>query len=134
MKTLRITAEHVKDRAYIGPDVSAWAGHIEIASDLGTVFFAGAVVAYGHIYALTGSGIKAGGDIEAGEEIVVGEEIDSGRSIVAGGKIEAGRNIVAGDGIDTCRNIKAGGEIVAGWGIAVGVGSLLAAGIVIWSL
>ena len=67
---LRITADHVRDGEYIGPDVSDWEGHIEIAANLGTVRFAGAIAATGLICALPGAGIEAGGSIMAGVSII----------------------------------------------------------------
>ena len=75
--TTYITAAHVRDGVYIGPDVSAVVGNIEIAADLGWIKFAGSVVATGRVRALSGSGIEAGGGIEAGWGI------EAGLSVVA---------------------------------------------------
>ena len=81
LPALHITAEHVRDGEYIGPDVSAWMGHIEIAADLGTVRFAGAIAATGRIRAFSGAGIEAGESIKAGGSIEAGESIKAGGSI-----------------------------------------------------
>jgi len=70
MDTLKITVAEVKDGVYIGPDVSAWQGHIEIAAELGRIKFSGAISARGKIFAQAGSGIEAGWGIEAGRGIV----------------------------------------------------------------
>ena len=68
MEILKITAADLdKDGFYIGQaDATNFAGHIEIAADLGWVRFKAALRAAGYIRALAGSGIEAGEGIEAG--------------------------------------------------------------------
>lgn len=60
LPTLHISADHVQGGEYIGPDVSDYEGHIEIAADLGRVRFAGSISVKGRIRALAGEGIEAG--------------------------------------------------------------------------
>ena len=92
MEILKITAADLdKDGFYIGQaDATNFAGHIEIAADLGWVRFKAALRAAGYIRALAGSGIKAGEGIEAGWGIKAGSGIKAGDGIKAGGGIEAG--------------------------------------------
>ena len=72
------------DNIYIGhDDVTAWPGHIEIAADIGTVYFKTDLSATGCIRALSGSDIEAGRDIKAGWGIKAGRDIEAGLSICA---------------------------------------------------
>lgn len=81
LPTHLVTAEQVAAGRYCGPDLSDWAGHIEIAAGLGRVAFPGRLRAAGGIRALVGSGIKAGDGIKAGLGIKAGEGIEAGLSI-----------------------------------------------------
>ena len=71
VETLKITAADLdEDGFYIGQaDATNFAGHIEIAADLGWVRFKAALRAAGYIRALAGSGIEAGLGISAGLSI-----------------------------------------------------------------
>ena len=132
LPTLRITRADIDaDGFYIGEtDVSEkpFPGHIEIASNLGTVRFRFSVQASGRIVALAGSGIVADWNISAGSNIIAdrdvtaGEGITAGSNIIAGDGIKAGRNISAGGGIKAGSGIKAGDGIEAGWDIKAGEG------------
>ena len=78
MNVLKITAEMVKDGAYVGDvDVSEYDGSIEIDAGLGTVRFAGRISAKYNIIAKAGSGIKAGEGIKAGWGIEAGFSISA---------------------------------------------------------
>ena len=66
MKIFKVTAEHLNNGEYNGPDLSVWIGHIEISADLGLVRFNGSLTAAGRIIAEAGSGIEAGEGIKAG--------------------------------------------------------------------
>jgi hypothetical protein len=129
LPTLHITAEHIRDGVYIGPDVSAVVGHIEIAADLGCVQFSSSIVATGRIRALSGSGIEAGLGIKAGLGIEAGLGIKAGWGIEAGLGIKAGLGIRAGLGIEAGSGIKAGWVIEAGSGIEAGLGIEAGSGI-----
>jgi len=61
----------------LGPDVSAFAGHLEIAPYIGIVRFHSALKVSGSIIAGAGSGIEAGHGIEAGWGIKAGFSIRS---------------------------------------------------------
>ena len=118
MEILKITAADLDENGfYIGKaDVPNFAGHVEIAADLGWVRFKAALHAAGYIRALAGSGIEAGLGIDAGEDINAGLGIKAGLGISAGSYIKAGSGIEAGLGIS------AGEDIEAGWGINAGLG------------
>ena len=79
MQTLIITRADLDDtNTYVGAtDVSDFAGHIEIAADLGHVHFTGSLRAAGSVRALAGSGIKAGSGIEAGWGIEAGLSVSA---------------------------------------------------------
>ena len=127
---LRITAEHVRDENYVGPDVSSWAGHIEIASNLGLVRFAN-IAATGSILVLPGSTIEVGGSIKAGDAIKAGGSIEDGYWIEVGDSIKAGWAIKAGD------SIEAGGSIEAALSIRckfLNVRLRIFAGLVSWRM
>ena len=91
MQTLIITRADLDDtNTYVGAtDVSDFAGHIEIAADLGHVHFTGSLRAAGSVRALAGSGIKAGSGIEAGWGIEAGSGIEAGWGIEAGLSVSA---------------------------------------------
>ena len=74
LTTLNITKADLNERnEYIGAtDVSDFAGHIEIAADLGRVKFKASIAVKGRIRALAGSGISAGDGISAGSGISAG--------------------------------------------------------------
>ena len=59
LTTLLITAEHVRDGVYVGPDVSDITGHIEIAADLGWLTFQGGIKASGRIQVRSGALVRA---------------------------------------------------------------------------
>lgn len=124
-QSLRITGEHVRDGQYVGPDVSNWAGSIEIAARLGWVAFRGSIRASGSIRIEAGSGIKAGWGIKAGSGIEAGE------GIKAGWGIEAGEGIEAGSGIEAGWGIKAGFSIICKW---IKVRLRIFAGLCVWRL
>lgn len=106
LPTLRITSAAIgPDRAYLGPSLDGYAGHVEIDADLGLITLA-AIRVKGHIRALSGSGLKTTvGSIEANGFIEAGEpglssflDIKSGNTLYTRGTAAAQRNIdVAGD-------------------------------------
>jgi len=131
MKKHIITKEQLSESGeYIGPDLSAFDGHIEAEKNLGDVRFAQTVSAAGYIYFKAGSGIEAGWGIEAGEGI------EAGRGIKAGSGIEAEWGIKAGSGIKAGEGIKAGGGIEAGLSIVCKwiYGLRIFAGLCLWKI
>ena len=124
MEILKITAADLDENGfYIGKaDVPNFAGHVEIAADLGWVRFKAALRAAGYIRALAGSGIEAGLGISAGEDIEAGWGINAGSYINAGEGIKAGCGIKAGSYINAGSGISAGEDIEAGWDINAGLG------------
>ena len=137
METLKITAADLdEDGFYIGQaDATNFAGHIEIAADLGWVRFKAALRAAGYIRALAGSGIEAGLGISAGEDIEAGWGINAGSYIKAGSGISAGEDIEAGWGINAGLGIKAGLGISAGLSISatfVSTPTRIFAGLCLW--
>jgi hypothetical protein len=97
MNTLTLTAADFTDGQYKN-GVLEYAGHVTLASDLGTVRFTRIAVA-GRLVAQASTGIEAGEDIKAGWGIKAGEGIEAGWGIKAGEGIEAGWGIKAGEGI-----------------------------------
>ena len=91
LTTLNITKADLNERnEYIGAtDVSDFAGHIEIAADLGRVKFKASIAVKGRIRALAGSGISAGDGISAGSGISAGDGISAGSGISAGLSVAA---------------------------------------------
>ena len=81
MDTITVSAANVVDGTYTGPDVSAFAGHLEIAPYIGIVRFHSALKVSGSIIAGAGSGIEARWGIEAGHGIEAGWGIEAGFSI-----------------------------------------------------
>jgi hypothetical protein len=90
MNTLLITADHIKNGLYVGPDLSDFDGNVEFAADLGWVKIDAAIRVSGCLV------IKAGTSIEAGDLIKAGGLIKAGDWIEAGGWIEAKKGISAG--------------------------------------
>ena len=122
MEVVQITAADIENgRIKDESKVADCKGHIEIEAGLGIVF-ASQFRASGHIWAGSGSGIKASYSIRAGEGIKAGYGIEAGSSIEAGYGIEAGYIIKAGEGIKSGYGIKAGYSIEAGYGINAGEG------------
>ena len=92
MKTHIITKDQLdSDNKYVGSvPLSLFYRHIEIAPNLGTVNFAGALSATGNIVAGLGSGINAGLGINAGWGINAGLGINAGWGIKAKLRVFAG--------------------------------------------
>jgi hypothetical protein len=107
MNTLLITADHIKNGLYVGPDLSDFDGNVEFAADLGWVKIDAAIRVSGCLV------IKAGTSIEAGDLIKAGGLIKAGDWIEAGDRIEAGDWIEAGGWIEAKKGISAGLWIAA---------------------
>ena len=89
MDTITVSAANVVDGTYTGPDVSAFAGHLEFAPYIGIVRFHSALKVSVSIIAGAGSGIKAGHGIKAGLGIEAGSGIEAGWGIKAGFSIRS---------------------------------------------
>ncbi len=119
MDTLKLTTADFENGRYKAEKLE-YDGHVEIAENLDTVWFASINVT-GRLIARAGSGIEAGEGIKAGWGIKAGSGIKAGWGIEAGWGIKAGSGIKAGEGIKAGWGIKAGEGIEAGWGIEAGL-------------
>lgn len=156
MRTLHIIDSHILDGVYVGPDISEWPGHIDIAGDLGTICFDNPIVTLGNVLARPGTGIKSHSRIKAGRNLRVelGLETETGLevggtldvvfdlrvtasisvklSMNIGGHIMSAGTIWCGGRIRTPGHITAAGNVVAGLGISaasIGAGANILAGV-----
>ncbi len=91
MDTLKLTTADFENGRYKAEKLE-YDGHVEIAENLDTVWFASINVT-GRLIARAGSGIEAGEGIKAGWGIKAGSGIKAGWGIEAGWGIKAGLSI-----------------------------------------
>ena len=122
MKTITLTKADFNDKnEYVGKhDVSNFDGNLEIAENLGAVFFREVSVT-GNLLAKAGSGIEAGSGIKAGGGIKAGLDIEAGWGIEVGWGIEAGEGIEASSGIKAGLSIKCKLTLSSGLRIFAGI-------------